>query len=536
MELNGAQIVLEVLREYSVDTVFGYPGNAVLDIYDALCDYPDIRHIMTAHEQGAAHAADGYARSSGKTGVVIATSGPGATNLVTGIATAYMDSSPLVAITGNVCKSMLGHDGFQEVDIYGITLPITKHSFIVSSVETLADNLRDAFRIASSGRKGPVLVDIPMDILCAFTDFEHKTPAQPDPDPEICAEDIQAAVQMIEAAQKPLLFIGGGVVSSGAEAELMALAQKADIPVVSSLMGLSAIPYVHPLFLGMAGKFGHEAANFALKECDLLIATGTRFSDRSADPDSDFAEKAKIIHIDIDSAEMDKNIPSQLHIRSDIRSALARIEQSLPDIHGREWAYTVNGIKNSHASEAPENAMPREIINEIYNSVGSNGIIVTDVGQHQMWTAKYYPFVTPRSFLTSGGLGTMGFGLGAAIGAKIAFPDRPVVLVTGDGSFHMNCGELATVKKYDLPIKIVIMNNTVLGMVRQMQWFKYGRFSMTEPEWETDFLSLVRSYGIDALKIKKSSQIKRRISLALKAKGPVVVDCKIPSNAIVTSN
>ncbi len=534
MRLNGAHIIMEVLREQSVDTVFGYPGNAVLDIYDALNDCPDIQHILTAHEQGAAHAADGYARASGKTGVVIATSGPGASNLVTGIAAAYMDSSPIVAITGNVRTSMLGHDGFQEVDISGITMPITKYSFIVADIDELANDLREAFRIASTGRKGPVLVDIPLDILAAETDYEkpvYTPPVQSDLPP---ADTVQAAVNMLVKSKKPLLYIGGGVISANASQRILALAEKAEIPVVSSLMGLGAMPSSHPLFLGMVGIHGEQVANYAVHECDLLIAAGTRFSERVAYDSEGFAHGAEIIHIDIDPAEMDKNFPAQVHIKSDLNNTFIILTEFIEANRHIDWMNELYSFKNSCVQSDAYDSIPCKLLQTVHDVAGDDAIIVTDVGQHQMWTAKYYPFEKPRTFLTSGGLGAMGFGMGAAIGAKLAQPDKHVVLITGDGSFHMNCNELVTVARYKLPITIIIMNNGVLGMVRQQQWFRYGRFSQTEPERKTSFISLARAYGVQALGIKKRSQIKRRISLALTANDAVVADCEVPSSAMAT--
>jgi acetolactate synthase-1/2/3 large subunit len=535
MKLKGAQIIIKVLLEQGVDTVFGYPGSAVLDIYDALYDEnQNITHILTSHEQGAAHAADGYARASGKTGVVIATSGPGATNLVTGIAAAYMDSSPVVAITGNVKTSLLGHDSFQEVDIAGVTMPVTKHNFIVSGIESLANDIRAAFRISNSGRKGPVLVDVPLDILRA--EGEYLPMLKTEPDAKKAPEDksIQRAADAIAGAKKPLLYVGGGAISSGAALTLDRFAHKLSIPVACSMMGLGAFPSSDPLYLGMIGMHGSYAANLAAHECDILIAAGARFSDRVAGNRSEFAPNAKLVHIDIDPAEMDKNIYSEYHLKGDLDLTLKLLLENLPPAAHEDWIkYLLNQKKNSQLTGG-EDEIPKAIIQAVANACDERTLIVTDVGQHQMWTAQYYPFKVPRAFITSGGLGAMGFGLGAAIGAKLARKHDRVVLITGDGSFHMNCNELATVAKYNLPITVIVMNNGVLGMVRQWQWvFFGGRFSQTEPERNTDFVMLARAFGVEGMRITNLRHLVKRLNAALNSDMPIVVDCVIPSNAAV---
>lgn len=483
MEKTGAQIIMEVLLEQGVDTIFGYPGATVLAVYDALYAYKGkIRHILTAHEQGAAHAAEGYARASGKTGVCLATSGPGSTNLVTGIASAFMDSIPVVFITGNVDASLLGRDSFQEVDTTGITMPITKHSFIVKRIEDLAPSLREAFRIAGSGRKGPVLVDIPKNITLTSTDYTPQPAVQmapPAPPREVCLE---RTVQAIRDAHQPLLYIGGGVISSGASRELLQLAEHADIPVASSMMGLGGFPADHPLYLGMIGMHGAYAANRAAQECDLLIAAGARFSDRVACNRAQFAPKAKIVHIDIDPAEMDKNLFSEYHLRGDLKEVFRRLNEELPPMEHAAWRAQTASFCQPQPSAPPDGfPTPKQVIETLDRLTPDETQIITDVGQHQMWTAQYYTFENPRTFITSGGLGAMGFGMGAAAGACLANPDRKTVLVSGDGSFHMNLNELATLVSYRLPIVDLVMNNTVLGMVRQWQTVFYDHATRRLP-------------------------------------------------------
>lgn len=536
MEKTGAQIIMEVLLEQGVDTIFGYPGATVLAVYDALYAYKGkIRHILTAHEQGAAHAAEGYARASGKTGVCLATSGPGSTNLVTGIASAFMDSIPVVFITGNVDASLLGRDSFQEVDTTGITMPITKHSFIVKRIEHLAPSLREAFRIAGSGRKGPVLVDIPKNITLASTDYtpqpavQMAPPAQPR---EVCLE---RTVQAIRDAHQPLLYIGGGVISSGASRELLQLAEHADIPVASSMMGLGGFPADHPLYLGMIGMHGAYAANRAAQECDLLIAAGARFSDRVACNRAQFAPKAKIVHIDIDPAEMDKNLFSEYHLRGDLKEVFRRLNEELPPMEHAAWRAQTASFRQPQSSAPPDGfPTPKQVIETLDRLTPDETQIVTDVGQHQMWTAQYYTFEKPRTFITSGGLGAMGFGLGAAAGACLANPDRKTILVSGDGSFHMNLNELVTLVSYRLPIVDLVMNNTVLGMVRQWQTVFYDhRYAQTAPHRQTDLVRLAEAFGAQGFRIERPEEVEPVLKNALSCEGPCVVDCRISPDAMV---
>lgn len=536
MEKTGAQIIMEVLLEQGVDTIFGYPGATVLAVYDALYAYKGkIRHILTAHEQGAAHAAEGYARASGKTGVCLATSGPGSTNLVTGIASAFMDSIPVVFITGNVDASLLGRDSFQEVDTTGITMPVTKHSFIVKKNEDLALCLREAFRIAGSGRKGPVLVDIPKNITLTSTDYTPQPAVQmapPEPPREVCLE---RTVQAIRNAHQPLLYIGGGVISSGASRELLQLAEHADIPVASSMMGLGGFPADHPLYLGMIGMHGAYAANRAAQECDLLIAAGARFSDRVACNRAQFAPKAKIVHIDIDPAEMDKNLFSEYHLRGDLKEVFRRLNEALPSMEHAVWRTQTASFRQPQPSAPPDGfPTPQQVIETLDRLTPDETQIVTDVGQHQMWTAQYYTFEKPRTFITSGGLGAMGFGLGAAIGAYLAHPERTTVLVSGDGSFHMNLNELATLVSYRLPIVDLVMNNTVLGMVRQWQTVFYDhRYAQTAPNRQTDLVRLAEAFGAQGFRIERPEEVEPVLKNALSCEGPCVVDCRISADAMV---
>ena len=536
MEKTGAQIIMEVLLEQGVDTIFGYPGATVLAVYDALYAYKGkIRHILTAHEQGAAHAAEGYARASGKTGVCLATSGPGSTNLVTGIASAFMDSIPVVFITGNVDASLLGRDSFQEVDTTGITMPITKHSFIVKRIEDLAPSLREAFRIAGSGRKGPVLVDIPKNITLASTDYTPQPAVQmapPEPPREVCLE---RTVQAIRDAHQPLLYIGGGVISSGASRELLQLAEHADIPVASSMMGLGGFPADHPLYLGMIGMHGAYAANRAAQECDLLIAAGARFSDRVACNRAQFAPKAKIVHIDIDPAEMDKNLFSEYHLRGDLKEVFRRLNEELPPMEHAAWRTQTASFCQPQPSAPPDGfPTPKQVIETLDRLTPDETQIITDVGQHQMWTAQYYTFEKPRTFITSGGLGAMGFGLGAAAGACLANPDRKTILVSGDGSFHMNLNELATLVSYRLPIVDLVMNNTVLGMVRQWQTVFYDhRYAQTAPHRQTDLVRLAEAFGAQGFRIERPEEVEPVLKNALSCEGPCVVDCRISPDAMV---
>jgi len=537
MKYSGARILIESLVEHGVDTVFGYPGGGVLFIYDELFKHKDrIRHILTSHEQHAAHAADGYARSTGKVGVCIATSGPGATNLVTGIATAYMDSVPLVAITGNVSTGLLGKDSFQEVDIAGITMPITKHNWIVKDVRDLEETLREAFLVARSGRPGPVLVDIPKDITAALTDWQApgERPLAGRTDTVLGAraarlsersqrvqyaqKDIDRAVELLQNAERPFIYAGGGVIISEASAELIKLVDRLHAPIAPSLMGMGCIPYNHPLATGMIGMHGTKASNTAAQKSDLIIAIGARFSDRVISKADSFAPNAKILHIDIDPAEIGKNIKSEYWIIGDIKQVLTAILERMQGKTRSIWNEDVEGWKKqvplAHSREMPLH--PRFIMEELRSQVGPDAIIATDVGQHQIWTAQFYPFTKPRSFLSSGGLGTMGFGMGASIGAKIANPGRPVVLITGDGSFRMNCGELATAANYKVPVLVVVVNNGVLGMVRQWQNLFYEeRYSETNLDRPPDFIKLAYAYGLEGFRSQDEGSFSEALQSAL---------------------
>ena len=534
MKLTGAQIIMECLQEQKVDTVFGYPGGAVLNIYDALYEYRDrIRHIETAHEQGAAHAADGYARSSGKTGVCIATSGPGATNLVTGIATAYMDSVPMVAITGNVNLGLLGLDSFQEVDITGITMPVTKHNFIVKHVEKLADTLRQAFAIAGSGRRGPVLVDIPKDVtaqLCEFSPLE-KLPARAEL-PLPAEEKLERAVKMLSESRRPFVYAGGGVIASGASAELKRFAEKLDAPVSCSLMCQGGFDQADPRYLGMLGMHGSLASAAALKSCDLFVAVGTRFSDRVTCNAEKFGRHFPILQIDIDAAEFNKNVTVDFGLRGDARRILRALNQRLEGGGHREWMEQVlSSKKRDPVSQQPENeeaVTPHEVFGALNRLTRSRAILSTEVGQHQMWAAQFYEFRHPRRFITSGGLGTMGFGLGAAIGAQVANPGLRVINVAGDGSFHMNCNELSTAAKYGIPVIELLFNNNVLGMVRQWQKLFYGgRFSQTTLDKPTNYEMLAQAFGVRAFTISTRGDIGPVLKKALAHRGPCLINCLI---------
>ncbi len=532
MKSNGARALIDVLLEQGIDTVFGYPGSAVLDIYDELYKCGKLRHILTCHEQAAAHAADGYARATGKTGVVIATSGPGATNLVTGIAAAYMDSSPVVAITGNVKTSLLGSDSFQEVDIAGVTMPVTKYSFIASGERGIVQDVREAFSIAQSGRKGPVLVDIPADIAAQEESYEPAPASAPAPVPEPEIGQLDRAVQMIDKAKRPLIYVGGGAISSGASEELKNFARKLHIPVACSMMGLGAYPCSDGMFLGLVGMHGNPAANMAALNCDLLIAAGARFSNRVAASKESFAPKAKIIHIDIDAAEFDKNITSDVHIRGDLGAVLGELSMRLPENDNSGWLDEIADFKRR--TPRPKPYAPYTVIHTLSELTRGEANIVTDVGQHQMWTAQYYDFECPRSLITSGGLGAMGFGMGAAIGAALGCPQRKTVLITGDGGFHMSLSELATLRRYNIPVVVVVMNNGVLGMVRQWQKVFYdGRFSQTQPGRVTDFTAVAKAFGVKAMRIDRPSQAKRVFKKALSMDRPVVIDCRIDPECAV---
>lgn len=533
MQLTGAEIIAECLLEQGVDTVFGYPGGAVLNIYDALYKYSDkITHILSAHEQGASHAADGYARTTGKVGVVIATSGPGATNLVTGIATAYMDSIPMVAITGNVSTDLLARDSFQEVDITGITMPITKHNFIVKDVKDLANVLRKAFKIAMSGRKGPVLVDIPKDVTGAKYEYEAVKP-QPVINETVSEKsDFEIAAEAVKKSKRPMIYMGGGVVSSDAEKELLAFAEKTDCPVATSIMGLSGFPESHPLFMGTIGMHGGYETGKATANCDLIITVGARFSDRVAGDREKFGENAEIIQLDIDKAEINKNVKVNYSLIGDLKDTLKKLTDTVEKAEHKEWIKQLKEWnRQSSVAETPMSdkyAHPYHIIEAVRALTDDNDIIVTDVGQHQMWVSQKYRFENPRTWCTSGGLGTMGYGLGAAVGSAVAHPDRKVVLFTGDGSFHMNLNELVTVKSYNLPIVVIVMNNTVLGMVRQWQKLFYGkRFSQTDPHRQTDFVEVAKAFGLNGMRIHNDSEVEDVLKKAFESDSPVVVDCMI---------
>ena len=536
MELNGSQIVLEVLKEQGVDTIFGYPGGTILNIFDELYKYGDtFNHILTSHEQGASHAADGYARATGKVGVCFATSGPGATNLVTGIATAYMDSIPVVAITCNYATSGLGRDSFQEIDITGVTMPITKHNFMVKKIEDLAPTIRRAFKIAQSGRPGPVLVDIPKDITAAMYEYNPEPKVMPDEPKKPHKGCMERAVELISNAKAPLIYVGGGAILSNSSEELITFAEKLDAPVVSSLMGLGAFPNGHPLHLGLIGMHGHFECNKAAHDCDVLIVAGARFSDRVAGNRAKFAPNAEILHIDIDSAEMDKNIVSNYHLRGDLIELLPQLTAAIEQQDHKEWRDRINSFKRPFIQkQIGDFVNPQTLIEAINGKVREDAIVVTDVGQHQLWAAQFYKFTKPRTLLTSGGLGTMGYSMGAAMGGQVGCPDRQVIMFAGDGGFHMNLSELATMASYNIPVKMFIMNNTVLGMVRQWQKIFYGnRFSDTDPHRATDFVKVAEAFGVKGMRINTNDEIDAVLDEALSYQGPVLVDCRISPDSNV---
>ncbi len=531
MKLTGSQILIETLIEQGTEVVFGYPGGAVLNIYDDLyLNAHRIRHVISAHEQGAAHAADGYARATGKTGVVLATSGPGATNLVTGIATAHLDSVPMVAITGNVACSLLGRDSFQEVDIVGITLPITKHNYMVKDVADLADTIREAFQIAQSGRPGPVLIDIPKDVQINTAEFIPQaacTPVLPAPVEEA---DLVRAVELIQNSKRPYIYCGGGVLRSGAGAQVMALAEKLDAPIGFSMMGLSAVPSDFPLSLGMTGMHGSYVASKAKTEADLILALGVRFSDRATGDKSKYAAGAKVIHVDIDDAELDKNIAAHLGLLGDVKEVLDRLLVLISEKKKPEWLARIAEMQQyaaAHSGMPLGELSPFGVIDAVSRRTEKDTPVATDVGQHQMWVAQRYPFASPRTLISSGGLGTMGFGLGAAIGACIATGKR-TVLFTGDGSFGMNLNELATAVSQKLPVVIVILNNGVLGMVRQWQTAFYQKhYSQTTLERKTNFAALAEAFGARGLAAATPEELERCLDAAFSVNGPVVIDCAI---------
>ncbi len=537
MKLSGSQIIIEVLIEQGCDCIFGYPGGQVINIYDALYEYQDrIKHVLTAHEQGASHAADGYARSTGKTGVVLATSGPGATNLVTGIATAYLDSVPMVAITGNVPCSLLGRDSFQEVDICGITLPITKHNYIVKDINELADTLREAFLLARSGRPGPVLVDIPKDVQIAKTEFENKPVAPSLPVPAADEASLEEAAKLIAESKKPYIYCGGGVISSGAGAEIEKLADLIDAPIGCSLMGISSVPFSNPRFLGMLGMHGHYASSMAQAEADLVICAGARFSDRATGNKSVYVRNCKIIHIDIDAAELDKNVSANIGIAGDIRDTVSKLISMTEKKQNTEWNAQIEKFRADEAASLnkSESMTPYDIVDAVNEKMPENAIIVTDVGQHQMWVAQRYRFEQSRRFISSGGLGTMGFGLGAAIGSYEATKD-PVVLFTGDGSFGMNLNELATAVSFNIPVIIVLMNNGVLGMVRQWQTLFFDKHysNTTLDKRQTKFTKIAEAFGALGFSAVNTDELKKALDEAIASKRPCVIDCAIDENEFV---
>ncbi len=537
MRLTGAEIVIECLKEQKVDTVFGYPGGNILNVYDALYKHSsEIRHIRTSHEQGAAHAADGYARRSGKVGVCFATSGPGATNLVTGIATAYMDSVPMVAITCNVGLPLLGKDSFQEVDITGVTTPITKHNFIVKDVKDLAPTIRRAFRIAKKGRPGPVLVDIPKDVTAMEADYEYVSPdtkglvtSHDDDDFEISGAELDKAIELLENAKKPFIFVGGGAVISGAEKELLEFVKKLDAPVCDSLMGKGAFPGTDDNYTGMLGMHGTKASNFGVSECDLLVAVGTRFSDRVLGNPKTFAKNAKKLQIDIDPAEINKNIVVDSFVIGDVKSVLEKLNSRLSQMDHHEWVSHIRELSKKYPLDIPKDILSGPyIIDSIYRKTKGDAVIVTEVGQHQMWAAQYYKFKKPHQFITSGGLGTMGYGLGAAIGVKAADPKATVINIAGDGGFRMNMNEIITAVANDLPLVEIIINNHVLGMVRQWQDLFYGkRFSQTILDDGADYVAMARSMGAVSFCATTREEFDEALESALNEKKPVVIDAVI---------
>jgi len=532
MVKNGAEILIDALVEQGVDTIFGYPGGAVLNIYDALYKNSDrIRHILTAHEQGAAHAADGYARATGKVGVCLATSGPGATNLVTGIATAYMDSIPMVAITGNVGTSLIGRDSFQEVYIAGITMPITKHNFVVRDVDELADTVRDAFRIAASGRPGPVLIDIPKDITAAKCEFIPKGKVEINETYEISDEELQTVADMIAASERPMIYYGGGVETSDAGDMLLQLQRKADIPSAHTMMAIGCIPDTEPLSLGMIGMHGTVSAAWAVERCDLLVCIGARFSDRVATNTKRFAPSAKVIHVDIDNAEINKNIGVDYAIVSDAETFLEKVMPYIKEAKHDAWRAQITEwqTKLDYVPKDDESVIhPHQLLRTVAEETPEDTIIATDVGQHQLWSAQYNGRKHVRQFLTSGGLGTMGFGYGAALGAQVAFTDRTVVHITGDGSFHMNLNEICTAVSYNLPVITIIMNNRVLGNVRQWQTMFYGsRYSQTDPHRKTDYVKLADAFGARGFRVSNIAELRDALREAMKRTGPVLIDAQI---------
>ncbi len=530
MQLTGAEIVVECLKEQGVDTVFGYPGGTILNVYDALYKHSkEINHILTSHEQGAAHAADGYARATGKVGVCLATSGPGATNLVTGIATAYMDSVPVIAITCNVNLPLLGKDSFQEVDIAGITMPITKHNYIVKDISKLADTIRNAFVIAREGRPGPVLVDITKDVTANTYEYEVSVPSV------VCKytdQDIKEAAALLKESQKPFIYVGGGAVLSGAFNQVRELARKIDAPVCDTLMGKGVMNGHDKRYTGMIGMHGTKASNLGVSECDLLIALGARFSDRVVGNASKFASNAKVLHIDIDAAEINKNIKTTVSVVGDLKEILEKLNCEIPELEHKEWNAHINELKEKHPLNYDNSKLSCPfIMEEIDKATEGKAVITTDVGQHQMWAAQYYKYSEPRTFLSSGGLGTMGYGLGACIGAKMGRPDKVCINIAGDGCFRMNMNELATASRYQIPIIEVVINNHVLGMVRQWQTLFYEkRYSQTVLNDGVDFCMVAKGLGCEAIRVTKKEEVADAVKRAIEMKRPVLIDCMIPED------
>ncbi len=530
MQLTGSEIVIEILKEQGVDTVFGYPGGTILNIYDALYQHQDeIRHVLTSHEQGAAHAADGYARSTGKVGVCMATSGPGATNLVTGIATAYMDSIPLVAITCNVNLPALGKDSFQEIDIAGATMPMTKHNYIVKDINNLARKLRRAFQIAQSGRPGPVLVDITKDVTAGKTEYTPAPKQEPEKTPEFSVESVETVAELIKEAKKPFLYVGGGVILSGASEELAVLQKKMDAPVCDTLMGKGAFDGNHEMYTGMIGMHGTKASNLGVSECDLLIALGARFSDRVIGNPATFAKDAKIVHIDIDAAEINKNIRTDASVVGDLKEVLKVLNEKIEQKDLSDWKNRIKELKETYPLNYDKNVLTCPyVIEQIDEATKGEAIITTDVGQHQMWAAQYYHYSKPRTFLSSGGLGTMGYGLGACIGAQVGNPDKICINIAGDGCFRMNMNELATASRYNIPIIEVVINNQVLGMVRQWQTLFYGkRYSQTVLTDKVDYCMVAQGLGCQAIRVTKKEEVMPAIQKALETKAPTLIEVVI---------
>ena len=530
MKLTGAEIVIECLKEQGVDTVFGYPGGTILNIYDALYKHSDeIRHVLTSHEQGAAHAADGYARSTGRVGVCMATSGPGATNLVTGIATAYMDSIPVVAITANVNLPALGKDSFQEVDIAGVTMPITKHGYIVKDINELAPTIRKAFKIAKSGRPGPVLVDITKDVTANTCEYTFEPAQEPEYINHFTEEDIDRVVELMEKAEKPYMYIGGGVVLSGASSQVAQLARKLDCPVCDTLMGKGAFDGYDEMYTGMIGMHGTKASNLGVSECDLLVALGARFSDRVIGNPNTFASGAKIVHIDIDAAEINKNISTDASVIGDLKDALDSINAKLSQKSHPEWKARILELKEKYPLGYNQDVLTCPyVIEQIDKATEGDAVITTDVGQHQMWAAQYYHYTKPRTFLSSGGLGTMGYGLGACIGAAVGNPDKTVINIAGDGCFRMNMNELATASRYNIPIIQVVINNSVLGMVRQWQTLFYDhRYSQTVLQDKVDYCKVAEGLGCDAYRVTKKEEVFDAVKQAITNRRPALIECVI---------